>query len=233
MSVSTTAKLSLNPEVLGAVVHAARTARKKTLDDVHLISALAHVGSVAQALGATGVDVAKLEGGLARLLAAQPERPWYALVATANRPLEEVALLAHRAGLGELSGPFAFASFAALSKNTALLLCLADAGFSLLRFRRHVAHGSAVDVDDAVDGPVCIVFHNDPFTTQELVLDLLTSVCRCDLTTATGLMTRVHVDGRAELGSVPPSEARAMLAEIRARAAAAGFPLRAILQRAQ
>jgi len=233
MLVSTIPKFSLNPEVMGAIVHAARTARRKTLDDAHLMAALARVGSVAQALGATGVDLVELEGGLARLLAAQPKRPWYALVATASRPLEEVSRLAQRAGLGELSGPFAFASFAALSKNAALLQCLADAGFSLLRFRRHVAHGSAVDVDDDVDGPVRIVLHNDPFTTQEFVIDLLTSVCRCDLATATGLMTRVHVDGRGELRSMPPSEAGAVIAEIRARASAAGFPLRAVVQRAQ
>jgi ATP-dependent Clp protease adapter protein ClpS len=232
MPASTTAKLPVNPEVIGAVVHAARTAGRKTLDDAHLIAALARVGSVAQALGATGVDLARLEEGLARLLEALPLRPWYAF-ATASRPLQDAALLAHRAGLGELSGPFAFASLAALSKNAALLRCLAEAGFSLLRFRRQVAHGSAVDMDDAVDGPVRIVFHNDPFTTQELVFGLLTSVCRCDPATAQALMARVDADGRAELDSVPPSEAEAMVAEVRARAAAAGAPLRVILQRAR
>jgi ATP-dependent Clp protease adaptor protein ClpS len=232
MFVSTTARFSVNPEVLGAVVHAVQTAKRKTFDDAHMIAALARVGSVAQALAATGVDVPRLSASLDSLLAAQPSRPWYRFAIVTYEPLQGVATLAVAAGLEELSGPFAFASFAARSRNPELTRCLADGGFSLLRFRRQVAHGAVVDVDHAGEGAVCVVFHNDPFTTQEFVVEMLTKVFGRDDAAATTLMKQVHEGGHAELAGIDAAVARSMVVEARRRGDDAGFPLRLRIERA-
>lgn len=232
MLVSTTAVFSVNPEVLGAVVRAVQTAKRKTFDDAHMIAALARVGSVALALAASGVDVPRLSASLDALLAAQPSRPWYRFVGVTYEPLRGVAILAVAAGLEELSGPFAFAAFAARSRNPELTRRLADAGFSLLRFRRQVAHGSVVDVDHAGEGAVRVVLHDDPFTTQELVVEILTKVFGLDEAAGTTLMKQVHECGQAELAGLDAAAARPLVAEARRRAEGADFPLRLRIERA-
>lgn len=62
MLVAATSVFSVNREVLGALIRAANTAKRKTFDEWHMLAALARIGSVAHDLAAAGVDV----GGSAR-----------------------------------------------------------------------------------------------------------------------------------------------------------------------
>lgn len=218
--------IPVNPEVVGALLEAASTTRGRKFDDSHFIAALAHVGAVSQTLAAVGVDVPRARDGLARVLAALPRRPWYRVELGIAEPMRQAAAVAARAGLAELTGPFAFATLVGRHDNPAVTRALADAGFSLLAFRRHLAHGAVVEPPFPSEGPVRVVFHNDPFTSMDFVVALLCDVFGRDEETARSLMLRVHAEGTAALAAMDAGDALSKVERARARADEAELPLR-------
>jgi ATP-dependent Clp protease adaptor protein ClpS len=218
--------ISVNPEVTGALIEAAKTCRGRVVDDAHLLAALARLGSVAHTLTQSGADAARIQARLADAIAQLPKRPWYRVSVHIGRPLEEAAALAAACGRKELDGPFTFATLAKKPDNADAARALADGSFSLLRFRRVIAHGNVVDPPCPEEGAVRVTLHDDPFTTVEFVVDVLRTVFGRDEATAKALTERVQSERAASLATMPAAEARAKMAELQARAAASDFPLR-------
>jgi ATP-dependent Clp protease adaptor protein ClpS len=224
-----------NPELVGVPLVALDRAHesKTDRDDVHIVEVLLRVGSVADGLAAVGVDVERAREGLARIIAALPRPSGGARFLGAFRrarvsvdPFHQARAHALAAGLKELTAPFALAALAAEPSAADILRALEDAGFSLLRYRWYVAHRRAADAVCPEAGQVRVVFHNDPFTPMEFVVEVLTQVFGRDQATAEVLMRRVHEEGSAALATMDAATAAQALAQVRSRADARGWPLR-------
>lgn len=70
-----------------------------------------------------------------------------------------------------------------------------------------------------------VICHDDPITTMDFVVQVLTQVFRVPLATATEIMLRVHYTGSAVVGLWPEEVARRKANRARAKARAASFPL--------
>ena len=70
-----------------------------------------------------------------------------------------------------------------------------------------------------------VVCHDDPVTTMDFVIEVLTKVFRQPLARAVELMYRVHYSGAAVIGLWPESVARRKINRAHAMARADGFPL--------
>lgn len=225
-----------NPELVGVAVAALESAnrRKQTLGDAHLVAPLLRIGSVADALAATGVDVARAREVLEHVLAALPRRPGpftrayevFSDLRVALDPLHKVRAVALGAELTEITGPFALAAILGDPGAAELRSALEKVGFSLARFRSAVAHRGAVDAPCPAEGPVKVVFHNDPFTPKDFVVEVLTQVFERDPATAVALMERAHKEGHAELAVMDASFASPRVEKSRSRAERAEWPLR-------
>ncbi|MFT3774415.1 MAG: ATP-dependent Clp protease adaptor ClpS [Minicystis sp.] len=228
-----------NPEIVGipfVILHTAN--ESKTIPgDPHTVEALLRISSVADALTTLGVDVARAREGVKRIIAALPQQTGLkARFRMAFRPMESidpfhrVRANARAAGLKELTACFALAVLVGEPAGNELLRALEDAGFSLLRYRWYVAHRLATDAPCPESGQVRVVFHNDPFTTMEFVVEMLTKVFGRDQATAEVIMRRVHEEGSAALATMDAAVAARGLAELRSQADAGGWPLRVSVQ---
>lgn len=225
-----------NPELLGVPFVVLQRAHdtKTTPGDAHVVEVLLRIGSVADALAAVGVDVERAREGVKRIIDALPRRPgvggrfWSVFRGSRSTldPFQHARAHALAAGLKELTAPFALACLVGEAAGSDFRRVLEDAGFSLLRYRWYVAHRLAADAPCPEAGPVRVVFHNDPFTTMEFVVEVLTQVFGRDQATAETLMRRVHEDGSAALATMDAAVAARAFAEMRARADALGWPLR-------
>lgn len=70
-----------------------------------------------------------------------------------------------------------------------------------------------------------VVCHDDPITTMDFVIDVLTHVFRQPMARAVELMYQVHYSGSATVGLWPESVAKRKVARAHAMARAGGFPL--------
>lgn len=70
-----------------------------------------------------------------------------------------------------------------------------------------------------------VICHDDPITTMDFVVDMLSKVFRLPLAQAMELMLRVHMDGSAVIGLWPESVARKKVNRAHAMARADQFPL--------
>lgn len=225
-----------NPELVGLPLVVLRLAHDTATapGDAHVVDVLLKIGSVADALEETGVDVARARRGVEAIIAALPRRAgvgarFFSVFRTASDRFDRLhAPRAHAlsAGLSELTAPFALASLVAEPSAVAILRALEDAGFSLRRYRWYVAHRRAADAPCPEAGPVRVVFHDDPFTPMEFVVEVLVGALGRDPATADALMHRVHEEGSAALATMDAAVAARGIAEVRARAEAAGWPLR-------
>jgi ATP-dependent Clp protease adaptor protein ClpS len=109
-------------------------------------------------------------------------------------------------------------------------------GLGLLSVRRLAAHGLFPD-DPAwrleptpVAEQVSVVFHNDAYTTQEFVVEVLEAEMGLPPDEAVQVMMDVHHEGRGGAGSFPLAEATQRAAAVLARAAQAEHPLRLSLE---
>ncbi|MFZ5875506.1 MAG: ATP-dependent Clp protease adaptor ClpS [Nitrospirota bacterium] len=88
------------------------------------------------------------------------------------------------------------------------------------------------DVDATVERipPYKIIFLDDPVTTMEFVVHVLTHVFQKDSTTAARLMWEVHTTGAAHVATLPLEQAELKQTQVYAAAKAAGFPFRCVIE---
>ena len=70
-----------------------------------------------------------------------------------------------------------------------------------------------------------VICHDDPITTMDFVVEMLTKVFRLPLVQSMELMLRVHMQGSAVIGLWPESVARKKVNRAHAMARADQFPL--------
>jgi ATP-dependent Clp protease adapter protein ClpS len=219
-----------SPEVLGAVVSAARRANKegRTPGDADLLVGLLQLDGLRSGLARIGVDLKALDDALARHVAASVRETWYRrlLPRIAQGAVTEAGARAQRAGLPKLSAAFLFATLAERADADPLARALASAGFSLASFRWWAAHGEAVPAQIPDANRVELTLHDDPFTPMAVVVDVLVQVFGLPKDEARARMREAHENEQASLGTHPVDEARAKLADARARANAVAAPLR-------
>ncbi|MBO4311662.1 MAG: ATP-dependent Clp protease adapter ClpS [Desulfovibrionaceae bacterium] len=75
-----------------------------------------------------------------------------------------------------------------------------------------------------------VLLHNDDYTTMEFVVTVLMEVFHKDEEQATAIMLSVHKKGIGVAGVYPREVAETKIAQVRERAARAGFPLRCSLR---
>ena len=85
--------------------------------------------------------------------------------------------------------------------------------------------GREPEVTLQAGGDVLVVLRNDPYTTQELVCQMLRDVFALPDVQATAIMLATHTSGRAVVGRFPVETARARITQARALAHAQHFPL--------
>jgi ATP-dependent Clp protease adapter protein ClpS len=85
--------------------------------------------------------------------------------------------------------------------------------------------GREPEVTLPVGGDVLVVLRNDPYTTQELVCQMLRDVFALPEVQATAIMLATHTSGRAVVGRFPVETARVRITQARAMAHAQYFPL--------
>lgn len=76
-----------------------------------------------------------------------------------------------------------------------------------------------------------VICHDDPVTTMDFVVEVLTQVFRLPTARAFELMLRVHHTGSAVVGRWPEAVAKARAERAQAKARAAGFPLTFTVER--
>jgi ATP-dependent Clp protease adaptor protein ClpS len=88
------------------------------------------------------------------------------------------------------------------------------------------------DVDATVERipPYKVIFLDDPVTTMEFVVHVLTHVFQKDSATAARLMWEVHTTGAAHVATLPLEQAELKQAQVHAAATAAGFPFRCVIE---
>ena len=77
-----------------------------------------------------------------------------------------------------------------------------------------------------------VLLHNDDYTTQEFVVDVLVSVFRKNVNEAQAIMLAVHEKGLGQCGVYPAEVAETKVAVVHSKARAAGYPLRCSLEEA-
>jgi ATP-dependent Clp protease adaptor protein ClpS len=88
------------------------------------------------------------------------------------------------------------------------------------------------DVDATVERipPYKVIFLDDPVTTMEFVVHVLTQVFQKDSATAARLMWDVHTTGAAHVATLPLEQAELKQAQVHTAATAAGFPFRCVIE---
>jgi ATP-dependent Clp protease adaptor protein ClpS len=71
-----------------------------------------------------------------------------------------------------------------------------------------------------------VLLHNDDYTTMEFVIEVLETFFAMNLEHATGVMLKVHHEGRAGCGIYPKDIAASKVAQVTAFATQHGHPLR-------
>ena len=216
---------------LGEAHRIATTRGDRVVSIPHVALALVDRDVIRQALVSTGVDVAALEASLANLVAqkAEPEIPLAGHAAILD---DEVDVLLGTAAVyargGRVRNQQLFAALFAHRGTRALF----DAhhvkrGDVLLAFLHGVADDATIEDDERVD----IVFHNDDYTTQEMVVAILEGPFEHPHKRAIALMLDVHERGQAVIGSALASDARARIARGIEMARSADMPLRITIRK--
>jgi len=220
-------------EVRTAITRASEEATRRRHLDVgttHLLWSLLACPSVEGCLTTLGVEPAAARAALSAELDMLPRSGWM----TFRRPrrtfddLLTVALtLAADTVHRTLTAPLLLGRLVSGSAGEARCASLAKVGFARTDYLRVVAHGDVAPPPLPSDGLVTVVLVDDPFTTMAHVVDTLREVFGIT-TDAEKVMLRVHRTGRSVVATMDAAAAQQKIAEVHARAAVAGMPLRAL-----
>ena len=78
-----------------------------------------------------------------------------------------------------------------------------------------------------------VMLHNDDYTTMEFVIEILTMDFAKPIEEATGLMLKVHEEGRAVAGIYSFEIAESKILKVTDKARTAGFPLKLTMEPVQ
>lgn len=102
-----------------------------------------------------------------------------------------------------------------------------DTGVDRMTFLSSIVHGFVPSLDtNGAAGLAEVVFHNDDFTTQELVIATLEEQFGLADVLAVDVMLRIHQNGEAVVGVYHEADARERARDATERARSAAFPLR-------
>jgi ATP-dependent Clp protease adapter protein ClpS len=220
-------------EVTAAITRASEEATRRRHLEVgttHLLWSLLAAPSVEACLTAMSVAPAAARAALEAVLDALPRSGWM----TFKKPhrtfdaLLSVALeLSADTASRTLTAPLLAGRLVSRASGESLCAPLARAGFTRVDFLRVAAHGDVAAPPPPSEGLVTVVLVDDPFTSMEHVVDTLREVFAIT-TDAEAIMLRVHRTGRGVIATMDAATAQQKIAEVDARASAAGLPLRAI-----
>jgi ATP-dependent Clp protease adaptor protein ClpS len=90
------------------------------------------------------------------------------------------------------------------------------------------------DVESTVERipPYKVILLDDPVTTMEFVVTVLTHVFQKDSATAARLMWEVHTTGASHVATLPLEQAEFKQAQVHHAAHVAGFPFRCVIEAA-
>jgi ATP-dependent Clp protease adaptor protein ClpS len=88
------------------------------------------------------------------------------------------------------------------------------------------------DVESTIERvpPYKVVLLDDPVTTMEFVVNVLTHVFQKDAATAARLTWEVHTTGASHVATLPLEQAELRQAQVHDAAKAAGFPFRCVIE---
>ena len=207
-------------------------ARRQALTLEHFLAVIARDEAGAELLRACGADPAELVRELDEYLELLAERSRRDPLADPllERALSRAALHAVASGQPTLGVGAVLVTLIAEREAYAAMLLHAQ-GVDPLDVLRGVAHGRRAPDPAPAEGAVLAVrFHNDDYTTMEFVVLALTEIVGLPRERAAALMREVHEAGGAVVARLPRAEALACVAEVQARAAARGYPLRCSLE---
>lgn len=205
--------------------------RHREADVVHLAATLLQESSVHRAVEACGADVADVTTLVDGTMDEQPPRSWWQL----GRPRESRRLVEVYEGalVHALSSeidrvtPVGLLVRLLTQRPPALIAERLDAmGVEPLPLMRWDAHGRADDPPlPRGDGPARVVFLNDPYTTMEVVVELLRRFFELEPKAAEAMMRRIHQHGRGTIPFGRWEDARRQAAAARDEARRRGYPL--------
>lgn len=218
--------------------HRARelAARHREVGLAHLTAALFERREVRGAISAIGLDLDEVSCVVLGTLDEQRRRAWWQL----GGPDESPALLhvyehalthAYSAELEEVS-PISVLVWALIESTSCVVAERLEALDVLpLPLKLYDAHGIVRDepLPDGA-GAVRVVLHNDPYTTMELVTEVLVECFDLAPEVAERTMLAIHRSGRGELRFASWAEGRRRAEEARAQARASEAPLHLTLE---
>jgi len=196
---------------LAVAAHESRS-REHPLSPVHVLYGLLQTDAVVAAIARVGGDAVTLEDHVLDELATPPTADGALVVAHAvvaargHRRLASCVDLWYALSVRD-GGPKALDEIAA-----------ADVLFVLV-------HGHPRPAIEAPGGLAELVLHNDDYTPQRIVVDILRDVFELDEPRAVAVMEETHHTGRAIVGTMPVSLAKMRIDTAHRHARDRGYPL--------
>ena len=200
---------------LHVAVHEA-TQRQQALSSLHVLYGLLQDEAVTAAIATAGGQADAVEDSVLAALARAPGDDDHG-GQLAGRAAAMARHSGRRASCTDLWAALGGSPAAQLLRDGQI-----DRGATLFALF-HGGRAPDIALPDARD--VLIVLRNDHFTTQEFVTAMLRDVFALPDSQATAIMLATHQAGRSVVGRFTAAEARAKIAEVRARARAQAFPL--------
>jgi len=222
--------LAPDAEVVVHVAMREASLRHQELSSLHVLYGLLQDDAVIAAIRAAGGDPDALEGRVLDALATGPGAPVLAVEPTGDDDrldhgpwivrlaVDMARSRARRASCTDLL----WAVLTASSAGKLLDASAIDRGGVLFRLV-HRSEPPELPIADELD--VLVVLRNDDYSTQQFVFQLLYEVFELTAPEAKRIMLEAHDTGRAVVGRLSASAARAKITEARARARPRGFPL--------
>jgi ATP-dependent Clp protease adapter protein ClpS len=224
-------------ETLGAAAREALDRRHGTVDREHLLWALIDDSRVARALRLAGIDVERLEEDvdlhLSRIVDAAPDGFAGAFSKSFDRLVAKAATTAQHSIRTSIDVIDVLGAFCRLDEGDHFKLATQQ-GVPRVAVLHAICHGLAPsEVISKLTPPIrkgsdelwTITLHNDDYTTQAFVTEILTTVFELTVVAANEMMLRIHRTDRVAIGTYAASMAENRIATVARMAREKSFPL--------